>query len=612
MEHLPKTEDRAEKKGVIVQHTPTQAQPSQTNNILQLQSTLGNRQVGRMLQAKKLPTLQRRSRMIQRFESNEHAEIGDDATKGEHGDVRTVQLAPDYRLTYGDMTAMGGDFFGGIEQMRQLANAKSHKGVGTREELEYVRVCKVRAKDKDDAREKAKGFAEDVRAAVDKRYYALALNNRSHFLNPTAGDEGLSMGQKTQGMDAQKRKEWATLYPLMQKNIPNAAAGYHQYHVQALFEAYYAGLEGKGVDQAMAAEAFGSHYLTDSFSGGHIRTPRASINEHWNTRIPMFNHNLKGYIAQKLSEKLSQTVAWGVLSTDAVYDWGALETVTKKIDAKGAITFGDVVSGAVHDYDNHKGVNASIQGDSVRLFGDGKLGKGDEKDRAMMAVNAGMQDIFKAWEAGQKKADPLALSSQLISSGLFLAESLIPNVTPDSQVDAKDQRVKWDYESVDDLLKDGKFKEALEIFAREKAAEFEDVAKELDKDQEAAFMSQVVTPLRANPMDVIRKVINWVPDTGGGVGGHNQDDKALEYLALAKEKKALHTLTVEQKVKILRFVFDGYTSGDDEDALMEMINANPRDVAALVKILGWDNMEDELGDAFSDKYPKAKFAATAK
>jgi len=615
MEHQAKTKQpTSDKRSAAVQSSPHVSQAAPSHNILSLQRTIGNRQVSQMLQAKRLPSLQRRPRTtIQRFEADEHAKLGDEATRGEHGELRQVELAPDYHISYGEMTAMAGDLFGGIAEMRALANAKATKGVGTREELEYARVCKVRAKSKEDEKEKAKAFSPEVIAAVDKRYYALALNNRSHFLNPATGDEGQGMGDHVQNsVDTRGKKDFETAFPLVQKNLPNAAAAYHRYHVQALYEAYYAGSQGKGIDQAMAAEAFGSHYLTDSFSGGHLRTARASIKDHWNARVPMFNYNLKGYIANALARKLAPWYA----SVDTAYSIdnflkkGALATVTEKINAKGTITFGDVVSGAVHDYDNAHGVRATIQGENVRLFGDGHLGQGDEKDRAMMAVNAGMQDIIKAWEAGKKQTDVLALSSQLISGGVFLPESLIPSVTPDSQVDAKDQRVKWDYGDVFALLGDAKFQDALTIFAKDKAAEFEGVAKDLgDKDQEKAFMSEVVTPLRNNPLSVIRGVINWVPDTGGGIGGHNQDDNALEYLAIVKKNNALSTLTIEQKVKIIRFVFDGYTSGDDEDRLMEMINAKPSDVPELVRQLGWDNMEDELGSAFSKKYPKSQFAA---
>ena len=34
---------------------------------------------------------------------------------------------------------------------------------------------------------------------------------------------------------------------------------------------------GQGGDAALASEAFGGHYLTDSFSAGHIRSPRFDV-----------------------------------------------------------------------------------------------------------------------------------------------------------------------------------------------------------------------------------------------------------------------------------------------------------------------------------------------
>jgi hypothetical protein len=54
--------------------------------------------------------------VLQKFDSFEHKEIGDDATKGSHGEIKTVELAPDYRVTYGEMVALGGDYFGSISE----------------------------------------------------------------------------------------------------------------------------------------------------------------------------------------------------------------------------------------------------------------------------------------------------------------------------------------------------------------------------------------------------------------------------------------------------------------------------------------------------------------
>ena len=65
------------------------------------------------------------------------------------------------------------------------------------------------------------------------------------------------------------------------------------------------------------------------------------------------------------------TVEFGIGADSGIDNFlkkGALATVTEKIDAKGVITFGDVVSGAVHDYDNANGVRATIQGENVKVL----------------------------------------------------------------------------------------------------------------------------------------------------------------------------------------------------------------------------------------------------
>jgi hypothetical protein len=618
-QHHSDSGERAGKKSARVKPAapdshPAPAAPANTGaaNILNLQRTIGNRRTQQLLQKKQLPAIvQRRPRRrIQRFESHEHQKLGDDATRDAQGQVRTVQLADDYRITYGEMVAMAGDFFKDVEQMRDLAKTVG-SGEGTREELEYVRVVRIPHHSDEKVKELTAKFSESTVKAVDKRYYSLATQNRSHFLNPEAGDEKRTTGDKAKNVETERRLEWHLIFPsfVTEKKIMNAAAGYRKNHVQALFEAYYAGVQGKTIDTALAVEAFGAHFLTDSFSGGHLRTARASINEHWNARVPMFNFNLKGLIAQKLSEELEKEVAWGVLSTDAVYHWGALENVTNTLDSKGFITFGDVVSGAVHDYDNHKGVNATIQGEAVRLYGDTQLGTGDEQDQATTAVGAGYQDITMAWEAGKKKADPVVLASQLLQDGVFLAESMIPSPVPDDKLPKEDRKVKWDYNTIDGLLGDSKFQEALKIFCLEKASEFEKAAKGLnDPVAEKAFAKRIIGPLREKPVEMMREVLNWVPSTGGGLFGHNEDDNALDYLEKAKGEGALKTLTVAQKVQIIRQVFSGYTDDEDEAALMEMINANPSDVRAIIDAVGWDNMEDELGDAFADKYPKKRYS----
>jgi hypothetical protein len=611
-------------------HAPLRLDPS---NILHLQRTVGNQTVQRLVAEGKLaPAPQsafagqtaggshkprksgRVAHTIQRFGSSEHMKIGNQATQGEHGEIRTVQLADDYRITYGEMVAMAGDYFESIAQMREFA-ANTGTGPGTREELEYVRVVEIHNK-----KDQAGSFSKSAINAAKKRYYELAGGNRSHFLNPEVGDENRTIEDKGDDLITEYRLKWQGLWPqIVTSTAPlNAGAGYRKNHFQALYEAYFAGYQGETIDSALAVEAFGAHYLTDAFAAGHIRTPRASMTQHWNQRVPMFNYNLKGFIAERLSERLEKTIAGGIFTEEAIFKgplWfeGALSTVTATLDSKGFITFGDVVSGAIHDYDNERGVEATILGQDVTLYGDSHLGQGDEETFATDAVRLSAQDVAMAWEYGKKQENPLSLLNVLLQDGLFAAEQLLPNPKADSELSPSEQRVKWDYDTVESLLGDAHFAEALRIFAREKAGEFAAAAKEFnDADKEKAFMEAIVEPLKADPVEMIRQVINWTPDTGGGILGHNQDDNALDYYEEAKRAGALETLTRAQKKALILNLLDGATVGDEEDAIMDLLKANEADARVIISEIGWERLEDEIddwaGSDFADRFPEAEYA----
>lgn len=547
---------------------------------------------------------------FQRFVEKEHKTIGDEATKGEHGELKSVELAEDYRVTYGEMVAMAGDHFSDINQMRNYAQNLG-PGAGSREEIEYVRIVKIHGRD-----DKAtiESFSSGAREAADKRYYELAGENRSHFLNPKAGDEDRSTADKAGDVAKEYRGEWYDIFNMMEIEVPlGAGAGYRQNHVRALFEGYFAGISGSGIDSALAAEAFSNHYLSDAFSSGHVRTARASIADHWNQRIPLFYPNLKGYIAEKLAEQLEKVKLWGAFSEEAIYKgplWfsGSLSAVTEELEKKGGVTFGSFVSGAIHDYDNQHGVKVSIDGQDATLFGDEHLGQGDEKSYAIKAVSISYKEVEKVWELGQAKKGPLEVYKAIVQDGLFAAEKLLPKPKPDSDQSADQQRIKWDYDDVKDLLADSKFREALKIFCENKAGEFETAAKGFDdEDQRDAFMKQIVEPLKATPVDVVWQVINWTPDTGGGVFGHNQDDNALDYYEQAKDKGAMETLTVTQKISLIIDLVRGATMGDEEDAIWDMLTIKESDARAIIDWVGWDRLESEIGNKFKNKFPEKSY-----
>ena len=55
---------------------------------------------------------------------------------------------------------------------------------------------------------------------------------------------------------------------------------------------------------------------------------------------------------------------------------------------------------------------------------------------------------------------------------------------------------------------------------------------------------------------------------------------------------------------ILRNLLDGYTAGDEEDAAFDLLTANPSHTDAVIAAIGWDRLEDEIGDRFSKRFPE--------
>ena len=214
------------------------------------------------------------TRVAQHFEEEEHKKIGDEATGG-----RRVELAPGYTVSYGEMVALSGDHFESIDQMRELAKNPG-PGAGTREEIEYVRVVEV-----NDETSRKGSFSEEARNAAEKRYYQLAANNPTHFQAPGRGDADRSVGDRAKDVEVESRL--VSMFPLQVEDVlvpQNAVAAYHLNHTRAIAEAVSAGQSKTGIDQALATEAFSNHFLTDSFSSGHVRDPRAEAPSSTGTR----------------------------------------------------------------------------------------------------------------------------------------------------------------------------------------------------------------------------------------------------------------------------------------------------------------------------------------
>ena len=509
------------------------------------------------------------ARAIQRFESREHKHLGDEGTRTEQGQTRMVELAPNYFASFGDLTAMCGDYFESVAQIRTLA-ARAGQGGGTREEIEYVRAVHVLG---DAAAENR--YSAGARQAVMDRYYRLAGNNSSHFTEPNGRPERSSL---------------------------NNAGNYRDNHENAITAAVSAAAAGQSIDSALLCEGFASHFLTDAYAAGHVRTERISISAWWNPKVPMFWTNLKLFIAEEMAKFINDnTTLAGILTVQQL--WGK---VRASIDAKNlpTLTFGDLVSGAVHDYDNEHGV-ATQHG---RLVGDAQLrdaegravrdprtkervdGALETENLAIAAVRASVADVERAFAQG--RTQPVAtVRTGLQVDGQYAAERLWPTARPASEQAVP--RPPWQQPDVNTLMAEPTMRAALEIFAREKAASlnaamtFEDQTGVSAALQQRAFRTRITDPLAATPIPMLRRLIDYTPSTGGGVGGHDTDDNAMEYVGMARSATAMATLTQPQRTRLIRDMISGICGDEEEQAIIELLSScSPTMMTAIVTDLG--------------------------
>ncbi|GAB4565643.1 MAG: hypothetical protein Tsb0020_16660 [Haliangiales bacterium] len=517
-------------------------------------------------------------RAIQRFESHEHKVMGDEGTRTTQGQARMVEIAPGYFLTFGDLTAMAGDFFGSVGEIERIA-ANPDVGAGTREEIEYVRVVKVHGDESQEER-----YSAAARDAVMARYYHLAGNNNAHFTEPRGQPERTSL---------------------------NNAGNYRANHGNAIREAARAAAAGESIDRALLFEGFASHFLTDAYAAGHARTERMSISEWWNPRVPMFWTNLKLLIAEELADYINDhTTLAGVLSVQLLW-----ETVRSSIENKGLpkLTFGDLVSGAVHDYDNELGVETQ----HGRLVGDAQLrnaqgqvitnaatGQRDAnaintENLAIAAVRISADEVERAYQLGASQT-PDQVVAALRGDGDYAAEVMWPEALPDHQQPAP--RPPWQQPDVASLIADPTMRQALELFAGEKADSLEDALTFEDAGvvsaqvQADGFRARVTGPLRSDSTAMLQRIIDYTPNTGGGVFGRKSDDNALAYVSMARAEGAMATLTAPQRIQLIRDMVAGVCGDDEERAIIELLTtASVSEMTAIVIALGDGDAAEGIG-----------------
>ncbi len=556
--------------------------------------------------------------IVQRFGETEHKGIGGLATG-----AQSIMLAPGLTVTHGDLVALGGDYFETFQQLYDLAKTPGITE-GTRGEVLYA--LKVSIQGKDEKALMGKDFDAKAKDATKRRAMKLATGNIPHFPNPVAGDRNRSQAEKSARGTAN--------HPL------DAGGTYHAAHTSALRSAATLGQQGLPIDGAMAVEAFGEHFLTDSFSASHVRTERLSIHDYWHAKVPMFWLNFKGYMAEFIAQYIDAHGAWhqraasvDFILTEPGYLGGRIPPGSRMqletaLAGQPEMTFGAVVAMAAHDYDGQRGVEARTGGQQVRLVGDGGLladtgntavlnsamGSGytliriggkpylmhePTMNAATAAVRLSVAEVREAYDLGKAGGTADAVAKQFEAGGVYAPESLIPTAVPDAELPEGDRRLRWEFPDVGALLNDPQMREALAVFARNKASMLSDALSTVSNKTAKEAVHVIENEMRGGPDRVTRllgTIVNWTPDTGGGIAGRREDNNAVDYYQAALRSKALGTLTFDQKRRLIKHVISGATMGNEEGMIVDLLTANTHDALALINIFQWPRIYNKVGE----------------
>ncbi|MGC1734261.1 MAG: hypothetical protein WA731_16655 [Pseudonocardiaceae bacterium] len=390
----------------------------------------------------------------------EHRAIGDAATGAALVNVGGESAEERFLLSFGDVVALSGDYFrphgspnpglecrqaarpeaDGSGRLFSLACAPGEAGTRLDTRDEIICALKVTTVDEvfvDPRFEPSGQFADfrfnpgasrsDVERRVRDRYLALAASNDDHFVTPGRSDVATGSG------------------------FGSALFAYRNLHRVALDEAWHFGREGGDVSRAMAREAAAAHYLTDAFAAGHLRTPVAAIRRFWKARYPSFWEHLQRRVASDTATALRELSRVIRLVPARLLYHCTLYELTTRTSRYPALSLGDLVARAFHDWDNSHGL--AVDGGGI-VFGDGHVDEGVTRDLALAGVRAGVDDVEVAFGLGTSGS---AVSGEALyervreatgaGGGAFLAETRIPRLSPANpgqNWEANDAETLWE------------------------------------------------------------------------------------------------------------------------------------------------------------------------
>jgi hypothetical protein len=203
------------------------------------------------------------------------------------------------------------------------------------------------------------------------------------------------------------------------------------------------------------------------------------------------------------------------------------------------------------------------------------------------------------------------------SDGLFAAERVIPIPASGSGKNAGNPGMDWHKATAYELLSNGYFQNAVFEFCKEKASEVQKVAEEMGGAKKKALEKAVISQLndKMKCVNLIWAVINWTPNTGGGLFGRKTDDNAADYYdAAALVPGGVRSLTVTARINLINHLKSGIKVwADEEQRIWYILDTAPiTDALTVIRAIGWERIADELegerDDKFRAKFPKAMYA----
>jgi hypothetical protein len=220
-----------------------------------------------------------------------------------------------------------------------------------------------------------------------------------------------------------------------------AGSTYQDGHKVALRRAFLAGLHGSADEMraAMTAEAAAQHYLTDMFSGGHVRTPRKQIQQWYQANYADSPTRIKNLLVERLLKHLNDIDKDQLKN---IPDFVLRPEVAAIVEDLGgpairSFSLGDIVSLALHNHDNDEGVQVTSAVNAAgapatgpwTAYGDNNLNRPEAATTLGMVVAASKASILEVEKAAQLgRAQGGGGSS--VQNEEAIAESATARITP--------------------------------------------------------------------------------------------------------------------------------------------------------------------------------------